>query len=45
MTEVGTRDTPLSWDVFMTPGIPIVTSEMPPVSLAFSSLFPTSSYF
>jgi hypothetical protein len=29
MTEVGTRDTPLSWDVFMTPGIPIVTSEMP----------------
>jgi glyoxylase-like metal-dependent hydrolase (beta-lactamase superfamily II) len=31
MTEVGTRDIqPLSWDVFMTPGIPIVTSDMPP---------------
>jgi glyoxylase-like metal-dependent hydrolase (beta-lactamase superfamily II) len=30
MTEVGTRDLPLNWDVFMTPGIPIVTSEMPP---------------
>jgi glyoxylase-like metal-dependent hydrolase (beta-lactamase superfamily II) len=30
MTEVGTEDLPLNWDVFMTPGIPIVTSEMPP---------------
>jgi glyoxylase-like metal-dependent hydrolase (beta-lactamase superfamily II) len=30
MTEVGIRDLPLNWDVFMTPGIPIVTSEMPP---------------
>ena len=30
MTEVGTGDLPLNWDVFMTPGIPIVTSEMPP---------------
>lgn len=30
MTEVGTRDVPLSWEVFMTPGIPIVTSDMPP---------------
>ena len=30
MTEVGTGDLPLNWDVFMTPGIPIVSSEMPP---------------
>jgi glyoxylase-like metal-dependent hydrolase (beta-lactamase superfamily II) len=30
MTEVGIRDLPLNWDVFMTLGIPIVTSEMPP---------------
>jgi glyoxylase-like metal-dependent hydrolase (beta-lactamase superfamily II) len=30
MTEVGTGDLPLNWDVFMTPGIPIVTSDMPP---------------
>jgi glyoxylase-like metal-dependent hydrolase (beta-lactamase superfamily II) len=30
MTEVGTRDLPLNWNVFITPGIPIVTSEMPP---------------
>ncbi len=31
MTEVGTGDIPqLNWDVLMTPGIPIVTSEMPP---------------
>ena len=30
MTEVGTGDIPLKWDVFMTPGIPIVTSDMPP---------------
>jgi glyoxylase-like metal-dependent hydrolase (beta-lactamase superfamily II) len=30
MTEVGTGDISLNWDVFMTPGIPIVTSEMPP---------------
>lgn len=31
MTEVGNRDiAPLNWDVFVTPGIPIVTSDMPP---------------
>jgi glyoxylase-like metal-dependent hydrolase (beta-lactamase superfamily II) len=31
MTEVGNRDSmPLNWDVFVTPGIPIVTSDMPP---------------
>src|SRR5215204_7433682 len=30
MTEVGTRDIPpLNWDVLMTPGIPIVTSDLP----------------
>ena len=31
MTEVGTRDIPLNWDVFVTPGIPIATSDLPPV--------------
>src|SRR6266851_7705392 len=30
MTEVGTRDIPLKWDVFVTPGIPIVTRDLPP---------------
>ena len=31
MTEVATRgDTALNWDVFVTPGIPIVTSDLPP---------------
>src|SRR5919204_6387564 len=31
MTEVGTRDShPLNWDVFVTPGIPIATSDLPP---------------
>jgi glyoxylase-like metal-dependent hydrolase (beta-lactamase superfamily II) len=32
MTEVGTRDTqpPLNWDVFVTPGIPIATTDIPP---------------
>jgi glyoxylase-like metal-dependent hydrolase (beta-lactamase superfamily II) len=31
MTEVGNRDiAPLNWDVFVTPGIQIVTSDMPP---------------
>ena len=31
MTEVGTKDTaPLNWDVFVTPGIPIATSDLPP---------------
>ena len=30
MSKVGTRDMqPLNWDVFATPGIPIVTSDMP----------------
>jgi glyoxylase-like metal-dependent hydrolase (beta-lactamase superfamily II) len=30
MTEVSTRDIPLKWDVFVTPGIPMVTSDLPP---------------
>jgi glyoxylase-like metal-dependent hydrolase (beta-lactamase superfamily II) len=31
MTEVGTRDTaPLNWGVFVTPGIPIATNDLPP---------------
>jgi glyoxylase-like metal-dependent hydrolase (beta-lactamase superfamily II) len=30
MTEVSTRDIPLHWDVFVTPGIPTVTSDLPP---------------
>jgi glyoxylase-like metal-dependent hydrolase (beta-lactamase superfamily II) len=29
-TEVGTRDLPLKWDVFVTPGIPAVTSDVAP---------------
>jgi hypothetical protein len=29
-TEVGTRDFPLSWDVFVTPDIPTVTGDLPP---------------
>ena len=31
MTEVATRgDIALNWDVFVTPGIPMVTSDLPP---------------
>jgi hypothetical protein len=30
MTEVETRDIPLNWDVFVRPGIPTVTSDLPP---------------
>ena len=30
ITQVKTRDIPLNWDVFVTPGIPMVTSELPP---------------
>ena len=30
MTEYGPRDLPLTWDVFVTPGIPIVISDLPP---------------
>jgi glyoxylase-like metal-dependent hydrolase (beta-lactamase superfamily II) len=31
MTEVGTRDIPpLNWDVLVTPGIPIATTDLPP---------------
>jgi hypothetical protein len=31
MTEVGTRDVAqLNWDVLVTPGIPVVTSDLPP---------------
>jgi glyoxylase-like metal-dependent hydrolase (beta-lactamase superfamily II) len=29
-TEVRTRDLPLKWEVFVTPGIPTVTSDVPP---------------
>jgi hypothetical protein len=29
-TEVGTRDLALKWEVFVTPGIPSVTSDLPP---------------
>src|SRR5258708_9819698 len=31
MSDSETRDMPLSWEVFVTPGIPIVTSDLPPV--------------
>ena len=30
MTEVKTRDIPLNWDVFVTPGIPTVSNDLPP---------------
>jgi hypothetical protein len=30
MTEVAHRDIPLNWDVFVTPGIPVVISDLPP---------------
>jgi glyoxylase-like metal-dependent hydrolase (beta-lactamase superfamily II) len=30
MTERRTRDLPLKWDVFVTPSIPVVTSDLPP---------------
>ena len=30
MTEIETGDIPLNWDVFVTPSIPIVTSDLPP---------------
>ena len=30
MTDIETRDIPLSWEVFVTPGIPVVTSDLPP---------------
>ena len=30
MSEVGNRDIPLNWEVFVTPGIPTVTSDLPP---------------
>ncbi len=30
MTDIETRDMPLSWEVFVTPGIPVVTSDLPP---------------
>ncbi len=30
MTNIETRDIPLNWDVFVTPGIPTVTSDLPP---------------
>jgi hypothetical protein len=29
MTEVATGDIPLNWDVFVTPSIPAVTSDLP----------------
>src|SRR5215467_16030956 len=30
MTEFETRDLQLNWDVLVTPGIPVVTSDLPP---------------
>src|SRR2546425_794101 len=30
MTNIETRDSELHWDVYVTPGIPIVTSDLPP---------------
>jgi glyoxylase-like metal-dependent hydrolase (beta-lactamase superfamily II) len=30
MTDIETRDIALNWDVFVTPGIPTVTSDLPP---------------
>jgi glyoxylase-like metal-dependent hydrolase (beta-lactamase superfamily II) len=30
MTDIETRDSELHWDVYVTPGIPIVTSDLPP---------------
>src|SRR5262249_22160829 len=30
MTDVAHRDIPLGWDVFVTPGIPVVISDLPP---------------
>ena len=30
MTDIRTRDIPLNWDVFVTPGIPTVMSDLPP---------------
>jgi hypothetical protein len=30
MTEAGTRDIPLKWDVLVTPSIPAVTNDLPP---------------
>jgi hypothetical protein len=30
MSEIGTRDIPLNWDVIVAPGIPIVTDDLPP---------------
>jgi hypothetical protein len=30
MTEIATRDIPLNWEVFVTPGIPTITSDLPP---------------
>ena len=32
MTAVATRDNPLKWEVFVTPGIPVVTSDLAPGS-------------
>jgi glyoxylase-like metal-dependent hydrolase (beta-lactamase superfamily II) len=30
MSEIGTQDIPLNWDVMVAPGIPIVTDDLPP---------------
>ncbi|HEX2681018.1 MAG TPA: MBL fold metallo-hydrolase, partial [Candidatus Dormibacteraeota bacterium] len=30
MTEIGRGDTPLNWDVFVTPGIPQASGDLPP---------------
>jgi hypothetical protein len=47
MTEVGTRDIPpLNWDVLVTPGIPIATSDLPPglKQAAFQAIASTLIY-
>ena len=30
MTDIETRDMPLSWEVFVTPSIPVETLDLPP---------------
>ena len=30
MTDIETRDMPLNWEVFVTPGIPVETLDLPP---------------
>jgi hypothetical protein len=30
MSKMGTRNTPLNWEVTVAPGLPVVTDELPP---------------